>query len=98
MPYKRSWLSTQSDSPAYLNRDLGSLEARKSIPAKLLAVRKLLVAQHADGDGLAELERFGIVRAPMHAGDISADRDIGGQLVELAAGGPAAGIGAGVRH
>src|ERR1700682_3977858 len=96
MPSKRYWLSTRSDSPAYLDGYLGPIEACKGISVEGLAVGQFLVAQHADGDGLAELKRFGIVGTPMHTGDIAADRDIRGQLVQLAADGHAAGIGASV--
>src|SRR4051812_25495060 len=59
-------------------------ELRGGEAVELLVVAGPLVAQDADGELLADPHRLQGVRAPVHAGDVAAGRDVGGELVELA--------------
>src|SRR2546427_388297 len=59
--------------------EFGEREAAESF-----VVAAAVIAQHADGHGLAEFQRFGGIGAPMHTGHVAANGDIGRQLVEFA--------------
>src|SRR3954471_10611588 len=69
------------------NGDLGTVETGERAAGARLGEERLLIAQDADRELLAEAQRFPGVRAPVDAGDVAAGGDVRGELVELASDG-----------
>src|SRR5215475_7449010 len=65
------------------DRDGRPVESREAEGA-VLEERRLLLTKHADGDGLTELERFRVVRTPVHPRHCSTRPNVSGDLVQLA--------------
>src|SRR5436305_10726159 len=69
------------------NGDLGAVETGERGAGVGLGVERPLIAQDADRQLLAQVQRFPGVRAPVDAGDVAGGGDVRGELVELAADG-----------
>src|SRR5437867_6777164 len=82
--------------PFLLYGDLRSIEPCEGESVETFVVGQLPVAQRSYRHHLPKAQRLRVVGPVVNPREIAADRDIGGQLVQLSADGKAAGVRSGI--